>query len=439
MSFLWFLSHSLLAYSSLSDSVKMLYNIEKSDTARVRILHDIAYSYLWTNADSTLYYSRQELHLAKAINSAEWEVMGLVDLSSGLGVTGNYTEAIKVGLEALRKGEELNNKAIIARCYNALGNQYADYNSPDEAIGYFGKSMQIDRAINNRVRLTHDLINLGLTYYQKNAFDSSLYYTQEAYKTAVAIGKWDYDMLGSIYIMLGKLNAKLNSYEIALAYYRKGIESSSFYKDWVDYSDVTKDIAELYQGIGKNDSALYYLKQSIGGAQKINYKKGILQSAQQLTDLYQGKNADSTLKYLLLLSTAKDSVFNEARVRSIQNMTYNESQYQKELEQAKTEAAHERTASLQIFGIIIFIVTMFIFLLVLLRVKAHPKMISYLGVLSLLLAFEFINLLLHPIIERITHHNPALILVVLVVIALCLAPLHKKIEKWLERKAGLGN
>ena len=61
-------------------------------------------------------------------------------------------------------------------------------------------------------------------------------------------------------------------------------------------------------------------------------------------------------------------------------------------------------------------------------------MIEFLGVVALLIVFEFINLLLHPFLEGITHHSPVLMLLALVCIAALLAPLHHKTENWATHK-----
>lgn len=53
-----------------------------------------------------------------------------------------------------------------------------------------------------------------------------------------------------------------------------------------------------------------------------------------------------------------------------------------------------------------------------------------LGVIALLILFEFFNLLLHPVLVRITNHSPFLMLIALVCIAATLAPLHHRAEKW---------
>ena len=58
------------------------------------------------------------------------------------------------------------------------------------------------------------------------------------------------------------------------------------------------------------------------------------------------------------------------------------------------------------------------------------KTIEHAGVIGLLIVFEFLNLLLHPFLERITHHSPILMLLCLVAIAALLVPLHHRLEKW---------
>jgi hypothetical protein len=55
-------------------------------------------------------------------------------------------------------------------------------------------------------------------------------------------------------------------------------------------------------------------------------------------------------------------------------------------------------------------------------------------VIALLIVFEFLNLLLHPFLESITHHNPVLMLLALVCIAALLVPLHHRLEKWAAHK-----
>lgn len=56
------------------------------------------------------------------------------------------------------------------------------------------------------------------------------------------------------------------------------------------------------------------------------------------------------------------------------------------------------------------------------------------GILSLLILFEYLTLLLHPVVAEFTHHTPILELLIFVCIAAILIPAHHRIEHWLIHK-----
>jgi CDP-diglyceride synthetase len=67
-------------------------------------------------------------------------------------------------------------------------------------------------------------------------------------------------------------------------------------------------------------------------------------------------------------------------------------------------------------------------------VFVNEKWIRFLGVLGLLLFFEFINLYVHPYISEATHESPLYMLLIMVVIASLLIPFHHRIERWIKEK-----
>ena len=104
-----------------------------------------------------------------------------------------------------------------------------------------------------------------------------------------------------------------------------------------------------------------------------------------------------------------------------------------ETEKIKTE--EERQQNIQ-FALIAFSIITFVIIFLLLSRSfiTNTKMIEFLGVIALLIVFEFLNLLLHPFLERVTHHSPILMLLALVCIAALLVPLHHKVEHWATAK-----
>jgi magnesium-transporting ATPase (P-type) len=167
-------------------------------------------------------------------------------------------------------------------------------------------------------------------------------------------------------------------------------------------------------------------------AKKAGINEGIATVAEVLRKVYtHAAQKDSIIYYAQLQIDYKDSVSNQKKQSEFQNLTF--SQQLREIdEQAKAkEASAEQRQNIQFalmaFGIIAFII---IFLLLSRSFITNTKMIEFLGVIALLIVFEFLNLFLHPFLENITHHTPVLMLLALVCIAALLVPLHHKLEKW---------
>jgi len=84
--------------------------------------------------------------------------------------------------------------------------------------------------------------------------------------------------------------------------------------------------------------------------------------------------------------------------------------------------------------IAIFIPGFFLFTLFLSRIAVPLKLIRLLGVLSLLFLFEYLTLLLHPTVARLTNHTPVYEILIFVGLAAILIPAHHRLEHWMIHK-----
>jgi CDP-diglyceride synthetase len=66
--------------------------------------------------------------------------------------------------------------------------------------------------------------------------------------------------------------------------------------------------------------------------------------------------------------------------------------------------------------------------------KKKSSILTSMGIASLLMLFEFISLLIHPYIEKLTHHNIGLMYIILLILASALVPLHHKMESVIKKK-----
>ena len=187
---------------------------------------------------------------------------------------------------------------------------------------------------------------------------------------------------------------------------------------------------------GKYDEAKQIALEDLAVAKKASINEGISTVAEVLRKIYtHTAEKDSIIYYAQLQIDYKDSVSNQKKQSEFQNLTFGQQLREIDEQSKAKQATAERNQNIQFaliaFGIISFII---IFLLLSRSIITNTKIIEFLGVIALLIVFEFLNLLLHPFLERVTHHSPVLMLLALVCIAALLVPLHHRIEKWATAK-----
>lgn len=395
---------------------------------RVRLLGEISFAYLWTNSDSAIFYAQEQLSRALKGGFREEEILAYKNLSNSLVTQGAIQSALQYMLQAMRFTEEMKSDSLFMIIYGGLGALYYEIEQTEDAVKYLQRSLSLSQKLGDVVRSCHNLVNLGITYLDSDQLDSALHYTQMAYSKALAIGKWDYDMIGAIQLHTGNIQYKLNNKEIALAYYRKALSSAMYYADWIDVAEIHHSLADYYLDAGKKDSALHHYHESLQAADRIAYNKLKVKLSRKLSDIYKNINIDSAFKYISLELNIKDSLFNDQQARSQQDMIFRERLYQEEKETALLRSAKERKTNLQLLGIVVFIIGFFSLIIVFARIRIRPVVVEWMGIIALLMLFEFIALLIHPLIEEWTDHSPVLMLMILMSIAAGMGPLHHKIK-----------
>jgi tetratricopeptide (TPR) repeat protein len=270
----------------------------------------------------------------------------------------------------------------------------------------------------------------GSIYERDNQLDSALKYIQNAYGQDVIHNKGRWAWLVHV---LGNVHAKMKNYEVALAYYRIALSlKNNQPKDIIDYNN---SMANLYKETGKSDSGIFYANEILQKWKGAVYQQGMLQTVNTLAELYKINNQrDSVFKYLEMSVAFNKELFTLEKQREFQNLDFNEQMRRQEKEQAEMLAANERKRNLQLLAIAAFIITFAVAVIVISRKRSLLKSARFLGLLGVILIFEFINLLAHPWIEKITHHNPILTLLILVVLASVLIPPHHYLDNIVKKK-----
>jgi tetratricopeptide (TPR) repeat protein len=412
---------SVTAYCQNKDSLLQVYPSAKNEAERFSLIYNIL-----NNPDPKkgLYYHQKLLALTqkqgdKAGEAWVTELIGFAEY-----LAGNTAAATDIGFKALRMAEEAKSEQAVGWAYYFLG--LCLQTDPQKAKEYFDKSLAASIAVNDNQMRGYALATIANFYNARGKTDTALYLAQQILEV-FAKHKYMEGIPGAL-VRVGNYNYKLGRKGLALEYYRAALQEPYIMQG--DSKENADDKAGVYQALsrfylqeGKLDSALHYAKIAYQAVQNISFGYHI-QPTFLLWKAYEKTNSDSALKYATLYYSAKDSVYSAAKLQQIQTMALLEEERQQKLKE-------ERQNNLQYAAIALGVVTLLIgFLVFSYTVLASQKLIRFLGVVSLLIVFEFLNLLLHPMLATFTHHSPVLMLLIMVCIAAMLVPLHHRVEHW---------
>jgi tetratricopeptide (TPR) repeat protein len=427
------LAISALAQFKKTDTLKILLSAEKQDSNKVTLLWQLAKEYQDNKPDTALLLAEEALQLARRIKFIEGESKSVALLAAAQYYLGNYPKALENYLLKLKIEEKRKIPKDYSVALNNIGLMYVLLGEYDDAIIYLHKSDSVETA-NNLNYIKHSvMLNLGEAYFRKNNLDSSYTYFNKSLELAKASGTSDEVAMSQVGV--GNALAKQNNNSNALEYYTIAIQSLKGSTNEDLFCEATLGIAKVYGALNKSDSAMYYAKQSYFIGKKDGFISRQLDASQYLVEIFkQRNNADSALVYLQQSISLKDSLMGQDKIRQSQIISSSEQLRQLQIAEEKRIAKAERKKQLQLLFIGIFIPIFFLFTLYVSRMKIHVRIIKFLGIISLLLLFEYLTLFLHPFVVELTHHTPILEMLIFVTIAAFLIPLHHRLEGWLIKK-----
>lgn len=410
-----------------ADSLAVVLTQKLTNDARVKAMRLQSYYMHIYNPDSALIIAYDALRLAKKIKFKEgisntYEVLAIILMK-----VGNYNKALSYYIENLKIEESLNSMEGIASVRNNMGivNMYMkDYQNALQSY-----KMADSIAYKHEIKDLYYSIkqNIGDVYEEMNLNDSAYIYYNQALN--IAIQNSDEYSIGQSTLGLANIAAKQKNYELSLANYKTAMPILLQANDDDLYCEATLGMASVYNEIQNEDSALYYAHQSLYYAKKINFHSRELEASKFLSNFFsKSKKPDSAYFYLNKAITIKDSLLSIETIRVAEQLSFNEQIRQQEMAEKAIQEKEERRRQLQHIFIGIFIPLLFFATILLSRVRVKVWLIKLLGVISLLFLFEYLTLLLHPVVADFTHHTPIFEILIFVAIASLLIPLHHKIE-----------
>ncbi len=379
---------------------------------------------------------------------------------------GDAQEAMAAALRLMGFAERSGNDSLVVLAHAAVGSAFSMVNDISASLEHFNKALELARrsVIPNlqgfvakeigilyrnggdhrtALRFFHQALALpqdqvlersrimsatGFSYLALGMLDSALYYSKEA-DVVRAPSDDPYGYVG-YQGRLGEVYTALKDYDLAELYYKRALAADTF--------PVPRPIAHAAAGyarmlisIGRPQEALAMARKAYATIATSRDLSEILPVAQVLAEAFEANNAaDSALAWMKVERALRDSVQGSENRGRLQGQLFQIQLKEQEDAKLKAEGVEARSRNIQ-FGIIaLIVITLGIFLLIFSRTSVvGAKAIKNLSLIALLLFFEFINLLLHPFLDRITNHSPILMLLAMAAIAGLLIPLHHRMEK----------
>lgn len=418
------------AQKQYADSIYRVLQTHIPDSERVTALWDMGYVMLSYQPDSAMYYAYKGLQLARKIKNVKGESRSLGCMANIFTKMGNYPKALAYHLEALKIEEKRDAPQDLLSIRINQGIVYAylgDFRSALDAYHTADSIASHHKITDQKYTL---LLNLGDAYDQLGVYDSAFYCFQQSLQIATStqdtarIGK-SLLGLGNVFYKTSRLDSALNSYQTSIVYLNIANDEDLF-------CEASLGLAKVFSKINLSDSVSKYAKLSLQYAVEDGFLSREFEANKFLSDYYANiHQMDSAYVYLKASNKLKDSLESKDKVRTIEQITFNENIRQIELAEKAAKEKEERSQQLQLIFIAMFIPALFFVTVLLSRIRIPVKLIRFLGIISLLFLFEYLTLLLHPRVVEWTHHTPILEILIFVALAGFLIPIHHKLEHWM--------
>ncbi|MDZ4713942.1 MAG: ATP-binding protein [Cytophagales bacterium] len=353
----FFLAHSFFCNSqnfavgelTHSDSVLFMQIENETDPAK---LHDLVTQLIFLSDDKSAIPLLEEAKLVLAIAQKKKDIftecVAMALSGQGYRLTGNFARALQYHYKAIELSKRQTDQSLIAFAINQSAHIYKDREEYQKAIALYREAMSYSERGSRAIFKLYPVMNLGFVYLNDNKPDSALYFTSRAVQmiedivnssdpdTQVILQRSLYpyclsNLAGAYSILNDKANAD-SSYKRAIARIQKYPNSKSRYFYFTYFS-----LARHYQRYHLIDSSLYAAKKAIKSVQGGAVEYLAANPAKMLSDYYENKNADSTIKYLKIFMRGND-VMNSTRVtQQLQSISFEEEQRKIEIQRAEKE------------------------------------------------------------------------------------------------------
>ena len=430
----------VVLYASPGRAQSSIIELYKDSIAKARVdsnkafyLYTLSYYYQNSKPDSSLLLAQAAYSLSLKSDFLRGKIGSLGQMALAFNRLGNYDKALEKYIEQLKLVEKQKDPYNIATTSLSIALVYNSQKDAAKALPYAYKADSIANSDTSLHIHLYTTLDIGEIYNNNNQLDSALHYTTICYNESLK--EKNYLLTGNALNNIGNIYFKSGNYDKALYYLKSSVPYLDSMQDYNTLAECNLAMAKAFDKLKIWDSAFFYANKAFRLASDNQFLNRALNASAFLTDLYKRQNRiDSAFAYTETYLALKDSLENTEKVKQLQSLTIEEQLRQQQIAQDRIQERKDRRIKLELLMVGMFIPVFFFISVYLSRKKVHKKVIQFLGIFSILLLFEYIIFLIHPVVANATGHSAALEILIFVAIAAIISPAHHRIEHWLTKK-----
>lgn len=351
---------SIAAQKNVIDSLQEVLKTSKEDTNKVNVLNALSYELLYSDIDTTLYYTRLAIDLSEKLNypsglasaflrlGQAYNNLGSYDESQihltkalvfskdklttakiyvNIGINhyemSNYPEALKNYFIGLKAFEEAGAQRAIGSVYNNIALIYTELQNYDEALKNHLAAKKIREASGDNRGIAGSFLNIGIIHFSMGNYAEALNNYYEAKEKYEALG--DRNEVALAYNHIGVVFRHQQKYVEALDNYLFALKIQEEIGDKEGIAISCYNIGTVYVEQGKALQAKDWLLRGLNLAKGIGIKATIQDSYLSLSnaDKVLG-NYKGALENYKMYVIYRDSIVNKENTEKIvqQKMQY---------------------------------------------------------------------------------------------------------------------
>ena len=404
----------------------------------------------------------------RAATDPRMKMAAISRLTGQFAFLGRPEDCMKAAIRGLELAEVTKNDTLLALANFGIGVAFTKLSDVNGALRHFNIALEGYQQIGDSMRMSLTCKETAIVYQQVGDIDGTLRYMRKAQAYGLGEGFYGRSMtiLARCHMDLGDLDSALYyarladvmkvpgtdpygyaTYKLIMATVHAARGESDvaepYYKRALAVADSAGTLdaliggsagyAKLLIGQARAAEALAWARKGFSTTDEVRQPALMIRSTTALSDAFAANGmTDSALVYSKLAHAWRDSLTALQNKSQLQNQLFTQELKDREDAKRREEAKEERSRNIQ-FGIIaLIVITLLVLLLAISRTSVvGAKTIKNLSLVALLLLFEFINLLLSPLLGEVFEQSPLLILLAMVVIAGLLIPLHHRMEKFI--------